>query len=285
VLGLLRRAADWSDLEGTERRLQELLAAERSDSGRAEILTQLARVEALRGRFEAGERLVQEAESFAGTSPAALARIALERGRLLRSSGRPEEALPLFESAFETALAGGEDFLAGDAAHMAALAAPERDEHHAWTQRGVELARASESASYWLGPLFNNLGWEYFEAGEYDQALDAFDQALEARERDPERPYEIEIARYAVAKALRALGRPHEAATLLEQTVASTQSVGRPDGWFHEELALAYGDLGRDAEAAEHARLALPLLETGDPAFAEEDDRRERLLTLVTRGP
>ena len=134
-------------------------------------------------------------------------RVDLERGRLRRSGGDKEAALPLFEAAFSAALAAGEDWLAADAAHMCALAAPDRDGFVAWTQRGIDLAERSESASYWLGPLLNNLGWEYFDAGEHEQALDAFERALAARERDPENVAALEHAREAVDEALRALGR------------------------------------------------------------------------------
>ena len=90
---------------------------------------------------------------------------------------------------------------------MCALAAPDRDGFVAWTQRGIDLAEQSEAASYWLGALLNNLGWEYFDAGEHEQALDAFERALAARERDPENVAALEHAREAVDEALRALGR------------------------------------------------------------------------------
>ncbi len=53
----------------------------------------------------------------------------------------------------------------------------------------------------------NNLGWEYFDAGEHEQALDAFERALDVRLRDPENAAAIEHAREAVAEALKALGR------------------------------------------------------------------------------
>ena len=48
---------------------------------------------------------------------------------------------------------------------MAALAAADREQMLLWTQRGVDLARRSQDsqAAYWLGPLFNNLGWAYFD--------------------------------------------------------------------------------------------------------------------------
>jgi tetratricopeptide (TPR) repeat protein len=191
----LRPLWDFDDLDATEARFRAL---------RAEALTQLARVEGLRDRFDEGERLLDE---IVEQDARVAIRVDLERGRLRRSAGDKEAALPLFESAFAKALDAGEDWLAGDATHMCALAAPDREGIVAWTQRGIELAESSEAAAYWLGPLLNNLGWEYFDAGEHEQALEAFERALAAREREPEKAAEIETAREAVAEALRALGR------------------------------------------------------------------------------
>jgi tetratricopeptide (TPR) repeat protein len=180
------------------------------------------------------------------------------------------------------ALVGGEELLAADAAHMAALAAPARDGRLAWAQRGLDLAGASADphVRYWLGPPLNNLGWEYDAAGEHAAALEAFERALETHERDPGNRAEIEIARYAVGRTLRALGRPAEAALLLEQAIAWTETAGEPDGWFHEELALAYAALGREAEAREQARLALALLPDADPSFEGGAERAARLRWL-----
>ena len=256
-----------------------MLAGESSETRRAEILTQLARVEGLRGRFAVGDRLLDEAELLAGG--AARARVDLERGRLRRSSGDAAAALPLFEAAFASALDAGDHFLAADAAHMAAIASADPNGMVAWTERGLELAERSEGAAYWLGPLLNNLGWARYGAGEYETALSAFGRALEARERNPERPYEIEIARYAVAKTILALGRPTEAAELLERAVALATNAGRPDRWFHEELALAYAALGREVEAREQAELALPLLSAADASFAGDAARAARLQSLA----
>ena len=103
-------------------------------------------------------------------------------------------------------MTAGEDWLAGDAAHMAALAAPDREGFSAWTNRGLELARGSEAAAYWEGPLLNNLGWEHYDAAEYERALELFEQALVVRERDPGNPAAIQQAREAVAEARNALG-------------------------------------------------------------------------------
>jgi len=276
----LRLLWDFDDLDATDERFRALIEAE-SGSGRAEVLTQLARLESLRGDFDAGEQFIKEAETLAGQSDVARARIDLERGRLRRSSGNVEAARPLFEAAFAVALEAGEYFIAVDAAHMAALAASDSDGFLAWTKRGIDLAEAEEEAAYWLEPLLNNLGWEYYEAGDFESSFDVFERALEARDRDRANPNAIEIARYAVGKTLRALGRPGEAVPLLEDAVACAESEGAPDGWFHEELAEEYSALGRGDDAREQARLALPLLLAADPSFADDAERASRLGQLA----
>ena len=201
----LRPFWDFDDLDGTETRFRAQLDQETTEAGRAEVLTHLARVESLRNEFDACERLLQEAEALAGASEVVTVRIDLERGRKLRSSGDGPAAAPLFEAAYARACANGEYFLAGDAAHMVAIATP--DKMTEWTQRGLELAASEQDAAYWAGPLLNNLGWFYYEAGDYEAALDVFQRTLEARERDPENPQAIEWAKEAVAEAERQLGR------------------------------------------------------------------------------
>lgn len=191
----LRPYWDFDDLDATEARFRDL---------RAEALTQLARVAGLRDDFESGDRLLDEVTE---DSPRVRVRVDLERGRLRRSSGDNVAALPLFERAFAAAVAAGEHWLAGDAAHMAALAAPDRDGFVAWTNRGLELARSSEGAAYWEGPVLNNLGGQHMDAKEYEQALEMFEQALVVRQRYPDNQTAIELAREAVAEARQALGR------------------------------------------------------------------------------
>jgi tetratricopeptide (TPR) repeat protein len=209
----LRPLWDFNDLDASGRLLEDQLERETTGDGKAEVLTQLARVHGLRDHFEEGERLIKQAEAVCEGGPAPRARIEMERGRLRRSSGDAQAALPMFAKAFDIASDAGEQFLAADAAHMAALAAPDRQGKLAWTERGIRLAGASADpeVSYWLGPLYNNLGWEFMEAGEHEAALDAFRRALEVRERYPEMPALIQHAQEAVAEALRALEREDEA--------------------------------------------------------------------------
>src|SRR5262249_33047931 len=112
----LRPLWDFDDLEATEGRFRAQLELETSDSGRAEVLTQLARIEGLRGRCEECDALLDAADALGGAEARAL----LERGRRERSSGRPGAGLTQFEQAFERARADGDDVIAADAAHMLA---------------------------------------------------------------------------------------------------------------------------------------------------------------------
>ncbi|HEV2591137.1 MAG TPA: tetratricopeptide repeat protein [Gaiellaceae bacterium] len=192
----LRALWDFDDLDASRCRFQEQLEREPDDAGRAEVLTQLARIEGLRGDFDACARLLDRAA-------AAPVRERLERGRMLRSSGDPAAALPLFEEAYALARETRQWYLAGDAAHMAALAG----DMHAWTQRGLELAEQEPDASYWRGPLLNNLGWHLIEAGRHAEAVTAFERALRAREDDPANERALAAAREALAAARDAAGR------------------------------------------------------------------------------
>jgi tetratricopeptide (TPR) repeat protein len=212
----LRPLWDFDDVDGSERRFEEQLQRETSDAGRAEVLTQLARVQGLRGTFAEGDRLIDQAQALSDGSAVVEARIQMERGRLRNSNGEAEAALSLFKVAFQTAEQGGEQSLAADAAHMAAIASPDRDGKLEWTNRGIRIATETtdRNVAYWLGPLYNNLGWEYQDAGDYEAALEAFKKALAARERYPEMPALIAHAKQAVAESLRALGREEEASRL-----------------------------------------------------------------------
>jgi tetratricopeptide (TPR) repeat protein len=252
----LRPLWDFDDLYATEQRFRAQLEREDSEAGRAEVLTQLARVHGLRGDFGECAGLLDEAESLSGAGTAAKVRIELERGRMHRSNGDSKVALPLFESAFRRAFQGGEHYLAGDAAHMAAIAVDDREVMESWTQRGLELGASEPDAAYWAGPLLNNLGWAYFDAAEYERALELFQRALEARERDPDNEEALAWAWYAVGQTLRKLGRADEAIAMLEQAVAWAERSGRPEAHFHEELAEDYAAAGRDNEAREHAARA-----------------------------
>jgi len=196
----LRPLWDFDDLDATEQRFKAQIEQESTDPGRAEVLTQLARVEGLRGNFDRCLELLDQAEPLAADDPLANIRLELERGRMFRSSGDPEAAFPLFQGAFARAIEADERYLAGDAAHMSAIAVDDVALQELWTQRGLD-----EGDPYWAGPLYNNLGWTYFDAGDFNRALELFERALEARLRDPDNQQAIEWAHDAIAEAKKAL--------------------------------------------------------------------------------
>ena len=230
--------------------MRAALREETTDAGRAEVLTQLARIEGLHSRFDEANTLLADAEALVGTSGVARARVLLERGRVLRLSGELAAALPLFEEAFETALAAEEDFIAADAAHMAALAG----DMPVWTERGLKLARRSPAAADWSRTLLNNLGWWHAQRGEHAESLAAYRGSLEAHERDAPYPYLREAARVGVARALRALGRAEEAVPPLG---AAAGPVGRASGpGLPRGASPPHVDVGRVHEAAEQERLS-----------------------------
>jgi len=196
----LRPLWDFDDLDASAGRFQAQLASETTDAGRAEVLTQLGRVHSLRDEFQECASLLDKAEPLAGSDPIANVRLELERGRMFRSSQDKEAAFPLFQSAFRRALEAGDSYLAGDAAHMCAISVDDIPLQEEWTQRGLE-----HGDPYWAGPLYNNLGWTYFDAGDYERALELFEQALEARLRDPANEQAIQWAHEAIAEARKAL--------------------------------------------------------------------------------
>ena len=193
------------DLDTTEANLEAALAAETTDAGRAEVLSQLARLRWARG-LENAHALLDEASELAGKDPVARARTLLERGRVLRRSDGDVVAQPVLEEAFHAALATGQHFMAADAAHSCALAG----DMVAWTQRGLDVADRYPAAAYWRGTLLINLGDWHWERGEHEQSLQAFEAALAAREEETRNPALTEEARQGIARAREALARAGE---------------------------------------------------------------------------
>lgn len=237
-----------ADLDETEENLRAALLEETTDAGRAEVLTQLARVELKRGQLDAANALLDEAEGLAGDNGPACARVLLERGRVVRRSDGDSAALPFLEQAYSSALAEGQHFMAVDAAHSCALAG----DMVAWTQRGLDLAMRYPAASYWRGTLLMNLGDWQWERSQNEQSLASFKASLVAREKETQNPFLTEYSRFGVARALRTLGRPAEAIPYLERAIewCEEQQLDSPYvSQFREELAAAYDDAGRSADA------------------------------------
>lgn len=262
-------AWDYGDPAASEARFRAQLpgVADRAAGGDAawravhvQLLTQLARSLGLQGRFDAAHAVLDDAAATVAADDAAgQVRLDLERGRALNSAGRPDAARPHFAQAFERAGAAGLDGLAVDAVHMIAIVEPPEAALD-WHARALALAEASPDpdARRWRASLLNNLGWTLHDLGHDDRALTVFEQALALREAAGD-PTTIGIARWSVARILRALGRVDEALAIQQALLAAHAAAGRADPHVHDELAACLASLGRDDAAAEHAAVAARL--------------------------
>lgn len=223
---------DFADPAGSADRFRR----EREGAGliaAAELATQLARALGLAGD---GDAAAAELDSIAVDDPVVAIRIALERGRLLNSSGRQDEALRFFREALETAAERGEDFLAADAAHMLALADPGHSAE--WTARGIRVVEGTgdDRTKRWGIALHNNRGWALHDEGRFAEALAEFElaDAAAAAHGDEEQKH---VAQWAIARCLRSLGRKEEAIEIQERLLLASPR----DEHVIEELAALRG--------------------------------------------
>jgi tetratricopeptide (TPR) repeat protein len=236
------------------------------------LRTQLARALGLQRRFGEADAELAAVSGAEDAGPLARVYLALERGRVMRSSGDAGAAVPLFMAALDAALAAGLDHLAVDAAHMLAIT-HEGEEQIRWARRALEIAESSGDprARRWVASVTHNLSWTMHDLGRYDKALALWERALAARlERgDAE---QVRIARWTLARGLRSLGR-------LDDALAIQRSLadGPPDGYVEEELGELLLALGRADEAALHFAAAHALLSADGWLATAEPARLARL--------
>jgi tetratricopeptide (TPR) repeat protein len=228
---------NFDDPAGSEQRFRT--AAETAEgTDRLVLLTQVARALGLQERYDEGHAVLDD---LAVADAEVATRVALERGRLLRSAGDAEAARPHFEAAAGAAGEAGLEALHVDALHMVALVAPAEDQQRL-AEEALAVARGSrdEAARDWDASLLNNLGMTHADAENWPAALTAFEEALTARERigDAGR---TRVAKWMVGWALRNLGRTDEALAVQTALKAELESVGDEDPYVDEELALLKG--------------------------------------------
>jgi len=225
---------NFDDPAGSEQRFRT--AAETAEgTDRLVLMTQVARALGLQQKYDEGHALLDQ---LAVDDVAVATRASLERGRLLRSAGAPDQARPHFEAAAATARASGMEALHVDALHMVALVAPP-DEALEAHHTALSWARASEdpTARDWDASLLNNIGMHHADAEDWGAALAAFEDALTARERigDAAR---TRVAKWMVGWALRNLGHTEAALRIQNELKAELEAAGQEDPYVDEELAL-----------------------------------------------
>ena len=245
---------NFADPAATEARFRDALGSATGDDALV-LRTQVARTYSLRGRFDDANReldAIEPALATAGVEPRV--RAWLERGRTLRSAGKPMEGKPLFMRAYVTADAARLERLAADALHMLALAEPALDDRIAWNRRTIDYARRATDprAQGWQATALNNIGSDLREAGRLDESLASFREAQAAYERIG-RPQPLFVARWQVANVLRLLGRTDEALAMQTALERDTAAAAAPDPYVYDELALLQAARGQ-ADAAALAR-------------------------------
>lgn len=275
---------NFDDPAATEVRFRELLVTTRASGdvgGTVEVLTQLARSQGLQQKFDEAHTTLDEAQRLVRADLGrARLRLLLERGRVFRSSGKPEEGRPLFEEAWRLGREIGEENLAIDAAHMVALVVPPAEATR-WSEEGMRAAEsaADPKAKRWLGPLYNNLGWTYHDQGDFARALELFEKSAAFRQSQGSQP-EIWIARWSVARARRSMGAIDEALAAQETLRIERDAAGQPDGYVFEELGECLLALGRADEAKPHFARAHELLSTDEWLQRDEPARLARMAEL-----
>lgn len=219
----LEKFWNFDDPAESERRFRALPAD-------AEVQTQIARAQGLQNKFDEAHKTL---DAVVTNTPRVEVRYLLERGRVFNSSGQPEKAKPLFLAAWEKARAGTLDFFAVDAAHMLAIVETP-DGALPWHEKAIALAEQSSDpkAQSWIGSLLNNLGWTYFDEGDYWKALAVFERDLKWFE-ERKLNERARIARYSIGKTYRAMGRIEEALAIQQEILKA-----RPDDQYvREEIA------------------------------------------------
>jgi tetratricopeptide (TPR) repeat protein len=275
---------DFDDPAATEKKFRELLPAavdSGNESYHLQLLTQIARTLALQRRFDDAHATLDEVESRL-TPDLSLVRVRylLERGRTLNSSKRKDEARPLFLEAWDLAKSIGEDGYAVDAAHMMGIIEP-AEEALEWNRQAVALAESStnERARRWRGSLYNNIGWTVFGQENYEEALGWFEKALVARQEE-EKPGDVRIAKWCIAKTLRVLGRVEEALKMQQALLREHEAEGGRDGYVYEELAECHLALDQPGKSREYFALAWEELSEDAWLVDTEPERIARLKEL-----
>ena len=274
---------DYSAPDKTEIKFRELLLQFPES---LELLTQIARTQGLQRKVDEAHQTLNEVEKQLDENPSrAKVRYLLERGRVFNSSKQVDKAKPFFEQALDLAKKLGEDFYAVDAAHMLAIIADDPASSLSLNLIAIQMAEFSleEKARNWLGSLYNNTGWSYHDAGEYESALVIFEKA-ESFFRVKGGVDKIRIAVWTVARCLRSLNRLDEALSKQLALHAEFESAGETDGFVFEEIGECLLALQRGEEAKSYFAKAYEVLSEDVWLAENEPDRIARLKQFSWRS-
>jgi tetratricopeptide (TPR) repeat protein len=250
------------------------LIAAGDHAGLMELDTQIARAEGLQGRFDDATKTLQGVRAGLRVGEArAEIRYELELGRVLRSSGHPDDARPHFVRARTLADAARQDALSADARHMLVLveADPARQVTAGLDALAFAEASRDPGARWWRGPVLHNLGMSYHDLGRLDDALKAFQHDLAVREEEHDAGAVL-VARFSIAWIERLQGR-------LSEALAEEEALERvhANGYVYEELGEIHLAMASGNQATAQRRLAQDYftrayaLLKNDPGMGEDE--------------
>jgi len=270
----------------TEKKFRELLPAALDSldiSYLAELLTQIARAEAMQKKFSEAQKTLDRVEKALPKADQRVSvRYVLERGRVLSLSVKPREAQPRLREAFNLALVLKMDLLAIDAARMMAVAEPEKALE--WNMKALDLAEKSADprANKAKGPLYSSIGWNHFERKEYQEALFMFQKTLQHTDQSGD-PLKVRTAKWSVARVLRVIEHTEEALDMQRKLFEEYQGEGKRNGYVYEEIAECLLVMGQAQEAEGWFAAAYAEL-SKDPRISRDQNRLNRLKELGAVG-
>jgi len=247
-----------------------IMAISESDTSvLAEAYSQVARCYILANDLEQGRAWVAKAEKIVVPhQPGGWSRFLGVKGRLewqeeAASTGEfsplAKQAADTFKEMYEYCLEHKLYNRAIDAAHMVAIVS-DMDDRIAWGLKGIKAAEEG-NITEWLGPLWNNHGWNLDEMGKYDQSLQAL---LKAREYHYQSQDEMSrlIADWSVGHAYRMVDQLDTALSWITDVYnrAASRYENDPSGENAEWAGFAYKELGEIALAQNQPKEALEYL-------------------------
>ncbi|HRE40834.1 MAG TPA: hypothetical protein PLG90_05840 [Ignavibacteria bacterium] len=248
----------------------------------AQLYTQIARTYGLRSKFDyAHSTLDSVLKMLDENTPVAEVRYMLERGRTYRSSGNPDKSRSFFLEAYQKSVERDLDYHAVDAAHMMVII-EKGDEALKWNDIAIRDAENSDDIETkgWLGSLYNNAGWTYFDMKNYEKSLDYFNKNV-IWHTEKKTNKGLRIAKWSVARVNREVGKIEDALNIqLELLNDINEGRYEQDGYVYEELGELYLLKNETDKSKEYFSKAYEILSKDDWMMKNETSRIDRMFKL-----
>lgn len=207
-----------------------------------ELLTQLARAQALQGHLPRAKATLDQAQQMISSSkqkfePRIEIRWHLENGRVHGLGMNLARAHDSFVQAWTMANGHKLEFFAVDAALMLSTIRPPKFQNE-WLQKALALAQSSNDPQVrlWLSQLLFLEGWHAFDFREFDRALDCFEKAM-AQPGAGDEAWKLMSMQWSRARAMRAVGKVEQALASQQMLLTDMSLVGNIDGHVYLEIA------------------------------------------------